>query len=540
LDKKIKIISFFIAFLMLLVPIVSSNSQNHNTNLKNEDTNDSCIYTDVFEWYGEDLYNKCPIMIDPVPMEKPETFSIPKIGNPPSSYSWLDNDGHDWTTPARHQGQCGSCWAFAPVAMIESIIKIRENCHRLNVDLSEQYLLSCIKQAGSCRGGNSNLALQLINDTTEKGNYHNGIPIESCLPYQESDGISCDTKCDDWLEKLIPISDFGFYYLEVPDQRLAIKTEIYENGPVVAPIFSTNNFGLWGLNHHDSEAYYSESGNFLFFNHVILVVGWKDDPQIKNGGYWICKNSWGSYWGYNGFFNIEYGSLNVDRYMVTWVEYDPDDYDWPPIADAGHPKGASMDEELFFNAENSFDAEGEIMSYTWDFGDQQTATGPAVSHKYTELGEYTVTLTVTDNSGQKTTDEIQIWIQNSNEPSPAPLVYGKNTHNLGSRYPLEIEGFDPEGNDLYYYIDWGDGTKEEWIGPYNSGEKIKATHIWTKPGAYNVKIKTKDVFDAESKWTELQINMLKNKAATKNLQIPVFTRLLKLFPILRTIFSIIR
>jgi len=521
-----------------VLPVVSSNTYNHETNIEKNDTTDLGAYTDVFEWYGEELYNKCPIMIEPIPLDKPETFSMPEIGDPPSSYCWYNNDGHDWTTPAKHQGQCGSCWAFAPMGMLESIIKIRENCYRLDVDLSEQYILSCIKYAGSCNGGNSNLALQYINETTEYGNYHNGVPLESCFPYQASHDISCSDKCDDWLEKLVPISDRGYYYLEGPDSRLAIKTRIYEKGPVAAPIYSSQDFGLWGLNHHDPEAYYSDYNNFFYCNHIILIVGWKDDPEIKNGGYWICKNSWGSYWGYNGFFNIEYGTINIDNYMMIWAEYNPDDYDWYPAADAGHPKGSAVDEELVFNAENSFDAEGDIVSYMWDFGDQQTATGPVVSHKYSELGEYTVTLTVTDNGGQTTTDTIKTWIQDSNEPSPAPLVYGSNSGNIGNRYKLEIEGYDPEGNDLYYYVDWGDGTEKEWIGPYESGEKTKVLHLWATPGTYVVKIKTKDVFDAESEWTEFKIDMIKTKPFTKNLQNTILVKLIRLFPILRVLLSL--
>ena len=57
--------------------------------------------------------------IDDPPSEKPA------IGNPPSYFSWMDYNG-DWTTPARYQGACGSCWDFAAVGALESVINIEE------------------------------------------------------------------------------------------------------------------------------------------------------------------------------------------------------------------------------------------------------------------------------------------------------------------------------------------------------------------------------------------------------------------------------
>jgi PKD repeat protein len=47
----------------------------------------------------------------------------------------------------------------------------------------------------------------------------------------------------------------------------------------------------------------------------------------------------------------------------------------------------------------SSDADGTITSYAWDFGDGSRATGPRVEHTYTTVGEFVVTLTVTDDQG---------------------------------------------------------------------------------------------------------------------------------------------
>lgn len=56
---------------------------------------------------------------------------------------------------------------------------------------------------------------------------------------------------------------------------------------------------------------------------------------------------------------------------------------------------------------------------------------------------------------------------------------------------------DPDGDDIFLCIDWGDGTYEEWFGPYESGEIVSTSHIWFDEGTYQIKIKTRD-WDGES------------------------------------------
>jgi hypothetical protein len=49
--------------------------------------------------------------------------------------------------------------------------------------------------------------------------------------------------------------------------------------------------------------------------------------------------------------------------------------------------------------------------------------------------------------------------------------------------------------------DWGDGSKGDWVGPYDAGEPCTAEHAWTDVGDYDVMVKTKDMWDAESDWS---------------------------------------
>jgi parallel beta-helix repeat protein len=266
----------------------------------------------------------------------------------PASFSWRDYNGKDFTTPAKNQGHVGNCWAFAALGALESVIKIRENHSELNPDLSEQYLVSCLPKI---REEYNVRPFFWIMNISADGNYCNGVPIESCFPYVEHYEVPPSHIHPDWKDHLVPISDFGYW---IPDgtpreNRQVIKTLIMEKGPVTASIEFQFLFRKWGYSHHSPTDYYPNVPSIWRLMgkwaglHIIVIVGWKDIPLIPSGGYWICKNSWGIGFGYDGFFNLAYGALGVGNVIypidpiytpyIGWVDYDPASYDWPPVAD---------------------------------------------------------------------------------------------------------------------------------------------------------------------------------------------------------------
>ena len=61
---------------------------------------------------------------------------------------------------------------------------------------------------------------------------------------------------------------------------------------------------------------------------------------------------------------------------------------------------------------------------------------------------------------------------------------------------------DPEGENVYYWIDCGDACPIDWIGPYTSGEEITVNHTWNDIGTFCIKAKAKDDNYVESDWSE--------------------------------------
>jgi len=439
--------------------------------------------------------------------------------NLPPYFSWKDMNGTDWTTSAKDQGSCGSCWDFAAIGALESIIQIREGCAGLNLDLSEQYVLSCLPSAGSCNGGWAFYAYRYIILISSSGNYCNGIIPEFCFPYQVNDEVPCANVSPDWMDFLIPISAYGRW---IPDgsveDRNVIKTQIMESGPVVATMLFTiyshgpNNIEEWGYLHNNPDDYYPYPGPIQGTNHQVVIVGWKDDLSITNGGYWIVKNSLSEEWGYNGFFNIEYGSLNIDSSDINWVDYDSVNYsNWMPVAQINGSSHGQTNQEMIFDGGNSFDHEGTIVSYIWNFGDGTNKTGIIVNHNYTQPGIYLVTLTVTDNASNTNNHSIYVYIDKENHPPKTPKLIGPRIGKNGTTYHYTISATDPDGDDVYYYLNWGDeywfGGAVGWIGPFKSGMKITLEKTWEEMGNYTIRVKAKDQYDTKSNWATLSVSM---------------------------------
>lgn len=108
---------------------------------------------------------------------------------------------------------------------------------------------------------------------------------------------------------------------------------------------------------------------------------------------------------FNGTDSFTYqandGRANSNIATVTIVVNPVND---APVASAGPDKTFKLNVTTTFNGSGSYDVDGSIANYSWNFGDGTTATGVMVTKRYRKTGTYTVTLTVTDNLGATGTD----------------------------------------------------------------------------------------------------------------------------------------
>jgi hypothetical protein len=90
----------------------------------------------------------------------------------------------------------------------------------------------------------------------------------------------------------------------------------------------------------------------------------------------------------------------------------------------------------------------------------------------------------------------------SSYPPDIPTLDGPNAGCRNKEYPFTAQTTDPEGDNIYYLFDWGDGSKSEWIGPVTSGEAVIESHVWTNIGLYNVTVRAKDENGSMSRWCD--------------------------------------
>ncbi|QRQ79986.1 LamG domain-containing protein [Glutamicibacter protophormiae] len=123
----------------------------------------------------------------------------------------------------------------------------------------------------------------------------------------------------------------------------------------------------------------------------------------------------------------------------------------------------------------STDPEAEISSYEWDFGDDSTtASGTSAEHIYTQNGQYTITLTVTDSQGATASTQSVVNVENA-QPQAAISVFSENLE-------ISVDGsgsFDPEGSTLEYRWEFGDGA---------SADGQSAQHQYAEAGEYTLKL----------------------------------------------------
>ncbi|BDU76982.1 C1 family peptidase [Mesoterricola sediminis] len=220
-----------------------------------------------------------------------------------------------WASPARSQGGCGSCWAFATAATIESAVlrtagapQLREEGGRIVLsgdiaELSTQQVLSCNPWGYGCNGGWFAFDMFVPANQAKGSGYYPGIIPARDFPY-----VTRRSACTfEARTSYTPVSRWGYVGSGNTSPVDAIKAAIYAHGSVAACVYADRAFQAY------TGGVFTSTGSAPI-NHAIQLVGW-DDAK----GAWLLKNSWGPNWGINGFMWIQYGANNVGTY-AAWAD----------------------------------------------------------------------------------------------------------------------------------------------------------------------------------------------------------------------------
>jgi chitodextrinase len=163
-----------------------------------------------------------------------------------------------------------------------------------------------------------------------------------------------------------------------------------------------------------------------------------------------------------------------------------------PVADATLSEQAGfVGASLIFNGTRSYDPDGYLTKWSWDFGDGTIGVGERTTHTYQTVGEYTVVLTVTDNDGATGTDTISVQINTGNQPPTTPLLDGQQIGTKNTPYTYTISSSDADNDFIQYHISWGDGTQNTSLFLPN-GTAWSISHIWGSSGKHQITVSATD------------------------------------------------
>ncbi|KAA6374146.1 MAG: putative Dipeptidyl peptidase 1 [Streblomastix strix] len=249
--------------------------------------------------------------IQPVPSDPRQ------IAQFPDSLDWSNQNSYDFTDPVYNQGQCGSCYAFGALGMLETRFSIQMN-KTVDNSLSVQDVVSCSHYTQGCDGGYGLEVSQWARD--------HGIVSSKCFPYQQAQSglpeISCEFKLcteqgiqqDRRTYYAENVHYAGGFYGNCSEEAMIRELQ---NGPIAISIYAS----LEPFNEYKSGIFDYEYTDIQPSDHLVLLVGYGiyEERNPTTGEkittpFWKLKNSWGQSWGENGFMRIIRGKnlLNIE------------------------------------------------------------------------------------------------------------------------------------------------------------------------------------------------------------------------------------
>lgn len=146
---------------------------------------------------------------------------------------------------------------------------------------------------------------------------------------------------------------------------------------------------------------------------------------------------------------------------------------------------------VFFSSSGSYDVDGGVLSYLWDFGDGQTSLSPSPSHTFNIVGTYVVKLKITDQSSVESleTDQSKVTVTvSSGNPNSLPIAVATANPTSGAG-PLNVSFNGSQSSDLDGYIvsyswNFGDGTA--------TSSSANTSHVYNSVGTFTATLTITD------------------------------------------------
>lgn len=224
----------------------------------------------------------------------------------------------------------------------------------------------------------------------------------------------------------------------------------------------------------------------------------------------------GNYTGSVGIAANDGGGMRF--FDVSFIVDSPPD---TPSIPSGPNTGLIDEEYSYFSYSN--DSDLNWISYRFDFGNRisnwtmftASGVGNFETNNWSVPGLYEVKAQAKDIYGaiSNWSSPLLVTITSGNNPPEKPSKpSGPSNGKAGNSYTYNSSTTDIDGDQIYYLFDWGDGNNSGWVGPFNSGEAISESYLWSAQGSYSIKVKAKDINNEESTWSDsLVVSMPRNK-----------------------------
>jgi PKD repeat protein len=310
------------------------------------------------------------------------------------------------------------------------------------------------------------------------------ITIDDCIAHSFSEGISVRADCFDIKIKNCTSYDNsregGICFRDGGSNFEVTGCNLYSNsyGIFILNVYAGTDYLIYHNNFHDNTVNAYDTRNSQYWHNSLLQEGnyYDDYTGVDNNGDGIGDTPYDISGGSNKDL---YPFMEQDGWLQTQNQL--------PVADAGGPYYANVNNAITFSGSGSSDTDGTIVGYRWDFTNDGTydtdwLASATTTHSYPAVGTYTVNLQVKDNDGGTDTDTATATI--TSEGGAIPTAEANGPYSGYVDYSVQFSSSGSNGGSggtiTSYYWTFGDGFVSSQPNP---------THTYTSPGMYTVTLK---------------------------------------------------